>query len=209
MKSFVLVLGLVSVLAISALSNAVASNPTDVALQTVKTFDGQVMTCQHRYDAGRMAYRVKSAIGVIHAAQLEVTVNFETLKCVERGGIFGFEMAGLQGRLVNLMNGFIEFQSLEVVGYTPDFKVVEKRTAKLDISDQTVRFSAPVGKFAGLLPRNANANGARKVIMTVFLRGAANLGDARTGVVQSQETVAFGAYNLLLSESDGTLRFAR
>jgi hypothetical protein len=191
------------------MAGAQPANGTDVALQSVKTFDGQAMTCQHRYDTGRMAYRVKSAAGVIRSGNLEVTVNFETLKCVEKAGIFGFENSGLAGRLVNPLNGFIEFQNLDLVGYTPDFKVVLQQKARLDIGDQSIQFVAPVGKFAGLLPRNANANGARKAVMQVFLRGVANLGDARTGVVQDHDTVAFGAYSLLLSEADGTLSFAR
>jgi hypothetical protein len=208
-KSFITALSLLSLFALPAVVAAAPKNPTDVALQAVKTFDGQAMTCQHRYDTGRMAYRVKSVSGLIRAAQLEVTVKFETLKCVERTGMFEFETAGLEGRLVNPLNGFIEFQTLELVGYTPDFKVVQKQSAKLDIGEQSVQFSAPVGAFAGLLPRNANANGARKAVMTVFLRGTANLGDARTGQVQDRDTVAFGAYNLLMSEAAGTLSFAR
>ncbi|CAN5467694.1 hypothetical protein BH10BDE1_BH10BDE1_25490 [soil metagenome] len=210
-KSFVRIFGLISfvITSVTALAANSANSPTDVSLQSVKTFDGQAMSCQQRYDAGRMAYRVKSAAGVIRAGQLEVTVNFETLKCVERAGVLGFENAGLAGRLANPLGGFIEFQNIDLVGYTPDFKVVLKRPASLLIGDQTVQFVAPVGKFAGLLPRNANSNGGRKVVMIVFLGGVANLGVAKTGQVLDHDTVAFGAYNLLLSEAEGTLTFAR
>ena len=63
-------------------------------------------------------------------------------------------------------------------------------------------------KFVGLYRRNAQANGGRKVSMITFLRGWANLGDARTGKVIETTLMPFGAYNVFLSEEDNTLAFA-
>lgn len=187
---------------------AQASNATQRPLRKVQTFDGQVMRCENRTDTGRVGYRIKSQHGLIKNGNLEVTINLETLKCNEREGILGFEKSALEGRFVNSQNGFIEFSSLELVGYTPDFKVVKALPVNLDESEQSLTLVAPVSGFVGLLPRNLNALGERRVAMIAFLRGNARMGDARTGKVLEQALVPFGAYDVFLSESENTLAFA-
>ena len=191
------------------ISSARAQQGASVPLQSLKTFDGQVMRCDNRADIGRMAYRIKSTTGLIKAGQLHVTLDFETLKCAERTGLLAFEKAGLAGRTVNPYGGFLEFSTLEMVGYTPDFKVVKSGSADLNETDHSVTLVAPVSGFVGLLPRNANGNGDRRVVMIAFLRGQASRGDARNGQVKDRSLIAFGAYNIVLSENEGTLTFAR
>jgi hypothetical protein len=174
----------------------------------VITFDGHVTECRHPYDVGKMVYRVTSANGIVRASQLEVTVNLETLKCVAGGGRILFEKSGLAGRIENLLNGYVELKALEITGYTPDFKFVQKHPMRLDVAHQSVQFVAPLEKIAGLPPRSSKAKGARTVIMTVFLDALAEFGDVRTAKGTEVDSIAFGAYNLLLSESKGTLTFA-
>lgn len=180
----------------------------NVPIRSVKTFDGQIMTCNTRADSGRVAYRVSSQQGLIKSGNLEVTIEFETLKCVESAGILGFEKASLDTRVVNRLNGFVEFSTLELVGYTPDFKVMKVQALNLNSNEHRVTFVAPVNAYVGLLPRNANSNGGRRVAMLILLRGQANLGDARTGRVQDRTLVSFGAYSVFLSEQESTLAFA-
>ncbi len=186
-----------------------AHGQSAIPLQSLKTFDGQVMRCDHRTDLGRLAYRIKSTAGLIKAGQLHVTIDFETLKCSERAGVLSFEKAALAGRVINPYGGFVEFSTLEMVGYTPDFKVVKSGSANLSETDHSVTLVAPVNGFVGLLPRNTNGNGDRRVVMIAFLRGQAAMGDAQTGQVKDRSLIAFGAYNVVLSENEGTLSFAR
>lgn len=186
--------------------NAEASAP--VRVKALKTLDGQVMRCDHRADNGRVAYRITGQRGLIKAGNVEVTIEFETLKCVEQSGVLAFEKARLDGRLVNSLNGFIEFSNLELIAYTPDFNVVKAKGVQISGSQHSVTFVAPVDKFVGLYRRNANANGGRRVSMITFLRGWASLGDARTGKVIETTLTPFGAYNVFLSEEDNTLAFA-
>ncbi|MDX9731807.1 MAG: hypothetical protein RBT63_08565, partial [Bdellovibrionales bacterium] len=127
--------------AVSAQAQSVPQSVSQrpLPLQTVLTFDGQVMNCQERADIGRVAYQMTSANGVIRSGNVEINLEFVTLKCDEHaGGIIGFRLAPFVGRIVNALGGFIEFSSLEMVGYTPDFKVVRSHAVSTTSSKHAI-----------------------------------------------------------------------
>lgn len=199
---------IVSTAVVSA-TTLVASLAMASAEQLVATADGQVMSCMVSQDVGRMAYRVKSVGGVIKAGNVEVSVQFETLKCGEKSGVYAFEASGLAGRSVNSLGGFVEFSNLELVAYTPDLKAMKTQAASLLIGGQSATFVIPVASFVGLLQRNVNGVGDRRVTLTALLRGQAMLGEAKSGKVQERTVVNFGTYNVVLSEAAGNLTFAQ
>ena len=193
-----------TLLATSLLASTVSAAP----LREVKTNDGQVMRCENSGDMGRMSYRILSSSGLIKAGNVEITVGFETLKCDQRQGVFGFTVQGLSGRNSNAHGGFVEFSGLDLVGYTPDLAIVRSNAASLTDGSQTVTFVAPVTGFSGLLSRNVSGNGDRRIVLTALLRGQASMGDAKTGRVQTRAVVPFGTFGIVLSELNQTLRFA-
>ncbi len=172
----------------------------------IKTFDGQVMRCESREDLGRMGYQVTSIVGGIRPPNLEVQLSIVTLKCADRAGIFRFEPAALGASVPNARDGFVEFTSLELVAYTPDLKVVRSLPIDLRSSKHQMTIQAPASGFAGLLPRNANGNGERQVVIMALLRGQALMGQVSSGKVMHRAQAALGTYGLKLSESAGTLR---
>jgi hypothetical protein len=181
-----------------------------VGLKALKTFDGQVIRCENRGDQGRIGYRIVGTQGVLKANNLEVTVDVETLKCVENSaGQLTFSPQSLSGRNVNLLGGFIEFKNLEFVIYTPDFQSVNVATVSLGQSSTSMLVTIPASKVPGLLSRNSQANGESRAVLMGFLRGQADLGDARTGEVMDRSLVPFGSYNFLLSDKIGNLTIAR
>ncbi len=181
-----------------------------VGLKALKTFDGQVIRCENRGDQGRIGYRIVGTQGVLKANNLEVTVDVETLKCVENSaGQLTFSPQSLSGRNVNLLGGFIEFKNLEFVIYTPDFQSVNVVTVSLGQSSTSMLVTIPASKVPGLLSRNSQANGESRAVLMGFLRGQADLGDARTGEVMDRSLVPFGSYNFLLSDKIGNLTIAR
>ena len=186
----------------------IASTGFASPLREVKTGDGQVMRCENSADLGRVSYRVLSSSGLIKAGNVEVTIGFETLKCDQRQGVFGFLVQGLAGRNANAHGGFVEFSGLDLVGYTPDLAIVRSNAASLSNGSQQVTFVAPVSGFSGLLARNVNGNGDRRIVLTALLRGQASMGDANTGRVQTRAVVPFGTFGVVLSEANQTLRFA-
>lgn len=192
-------------LAVSVLTSVV----TSVAGATVSalfTNDGQAMTCASRADIGRPGYRVEGAQGIVRDGKVEIEVRLETMKCIERAGVFSFERTSLEGRQANSKNGFIEFANLELVGYTPDLRFM--KAEKLNISQglQVATFTVPAAQVAGLLPRNKAVFNDSRAAFNIVLRGQASLGDATTGRVMEQSVVPFGATSLLFSTQAGTLR---
>lgn len=185
---------------------SLSSEAKSSVLQEIKTFDSQVMRCESREDLGRMGYQVTSVLGGIRPPNLEVKLNIVTLKCADRAGIYRFEPAALGARVPNSRDGFVEFSSLELVAYTPDLKVLRSLPIDLRSSVHTLTLQAPASGFAGLLPRNANGNGERQVVLMAMVRGQALMGQASTGKVMHRAQAALGTYGLKLSESAGTLR---
>lgn len=175
----------------------------------IQSFEGQVMRCSTRADLGRMAYQVKSMRASLRPPNLEIEADIQTLKCRERGGILRFEPSGLGGRSANRNGGFIEFTALELVGYTPDLKVFRSHALDMKVSQHRVKFSAPAGSFAGLLPRNMTSNGERQVVFMTMLRGQANLGELATGQVIERSQESLGAYGFRMTESSGQLVIRR
>lgn len=186
--------------------SSIPSDAKSSMLQEIKTFDGQVMRCESRADLGRMGYQVTSVLGGIRPPNLEVKLNIVTLKCADRAGIFRFEPAALGARVPNSRDGFVEFSSLELVAYTPDLKVLRSLPMDLRSSSHSLVVQAPASGFAGLLPRNANGNGERQVVIMTMVRGQALMGQTSTGKVMHRAQAALGTYGLKLSESAGTLR---
>ncbi|HRK07144.1 MAG TPA: hypothetical protein PLZ57_05195 [Pseudobdellovibrionaceae bacterium] len=181
-----------------------------VGLKALKTFDGQVMRCENRGDQGRIGYRIVGTQGVLKANNLEVSVDVETLKCVENSaGQMTFSPQPLSGRNVNLLGGFIEFKNLEFVVYTPDFQSVNVAPVSLGQSATSMLVTIPAAKVPGLLSRNSQANGESRAVLMGFLRGQADMGDARTGEILDRSVVPFGSYNFLLSDKIGNLTIAR
>ena len=181
-----------------------------LGVKALKTFDGQVMRCESRGDQGRIGYRIVGTQGVLKANNLEVTVDLETLKCVESStGQLSFSPQALNGRNVNLLGGFIEFKNLEFVVYTPDFQSVNVAAVNLGQSSTSMIVTIPASKVPGLLSRNAQASGESRAVLMGFLRGQADMGDARNGRILDRSVVPFGSYNFLLSDKIGNLTVAR
>lgn len=200
-------LGLVSLFLVFAGASAHAAvGVSQASNREIKTFDGQVMRCESRNDQGRMGFQVTSIQGEIRPPNLEVQLNLVTMKCVDRAGIFRFEPSALGARVPNSRDGFVEFSNLELVAYSPDLKVVRSLPVDLRSSNHRLILVAPASGFAGLLPRNANGNGERQVILMAMLRGQALMGQASTGKVMHRAQAALGTFGLKLSESAGTLR---
>jgi hypothetical protein len=202
------IIGKLIVMSTSMLSLGAAE--ATVGLKALKTFDGQVVRCESRGDQGRIGYRIAGTQGVLKANNLEVTVDVETLKCVENSaGQMTFSAQPLRGRNVNLLGGFIEFKNLEFVVYTPDFRSVNVAPVSLVQSATSMLVTIPSAKVPGLLSRNSQANGESRAVLMGFLRGQADMGDARTGEILDRSVVPFGSYNFLLSDKIGNLTIAR
>lgn len=206
MKSSVL-FAVSSCLVTFALSfQVMAEGVGDSTASVLRSFDGQVVQCEAAMDMGRLGYRVSNEKSVIRSGVLEVSLRLETLKCVGRGGRYAFEPAILSGKLVNQRSGFIEFQSLEFMVYTPDLKVIRSVALDQKQSVYNLTFSAPAQDLVGFLPRNVFGNSDRRAVFMGLLRGQAQLGDAITGVVQHRMFVSFGANPIVLSQAAGTVR---
>lgn len=178
------------------------------ALQMVRTFDGQSKSCVSAFDLGQVAYRRTCQSGVIEAGNVDITMDFETLKCAEKAGVFAFEKSALDGRHINRFQGFLEFTGLDMVAYTADLKVNQAKAVSLKDGDHSVTFSIPAASLVGLLPRNVKANDDYSVVVVIFLRGFIQLGDARTGTVKERNILGLGSYMVTLSKKDETLAFA-
>ena len=166
------------------------------------------MNCSSAADLGRVTFCKTSERGVIEAGKVKIDITIETLKCVDQGGDIAFQKSGLAGRNVNRFQGFVEYQALDMVAYTPDLKMHDVKSVSLKSGEQRVSFTGDVAAFPGLLARNVKVNGEHMVVLTTFLRGLAVMGDARTGKVLDRDYVGFGSYVITLAESNGTLTFA-
>ncbi len=175
----------------------------------IRSFEGQIMRCATRADLGRMAYTVKAIKASVRPPNLEIEADVQTLKCRERAGVMRFEPSALGGRVANRNGGFIEFTGIELVGYTPDLRVFRSQPLDLKSSGHRVKFLAPAGGFAGLLPRNLETNGDRQVVFMTMLRGQANLGELATGQVFERSQESLGTFGFRMTESAGQLVIRR
>lgn len=182
-----------------------SSGSSASGVQSLRTFDGQTLSCMEGGDIGRVGYRVTSTMGNLRRDGVDVTVALETMRCVNVRGVLSFEKSPLKGRLVNPMGGFVEFSTLEFVSYTPNLKVIRNKALSLSNADHMVTFSIPLSEIPGILPRNVRANGEMKVVLSGFLRGEATLGDAVTGRAQRRLNLDFGPHAMILAPSLGTL----
>lgn len=192
----------------SAPSHSAAAS---TAATTVRSFEGQVLRCAQKSDLGRMAYEVRSLRATVRPPNLmmEIDGTLQTLKCRQHGHRFRFEPANLTGRVTNASGGFIEFNDLEFVGYTPDLRVFRAQKLDLRASLHRVKLSVPASGFAGLLPRNLSDDGDRQIALMTMLRGRVSLGDAPTGKVLARTVETLGAYAFRLKESTGHLLIRR
>ena len=182
--------------------------PLDATPTTRRSLDGQVMQCEAAIDLGRAAYRVFGENAVISGSQMEVNLELETSKCTLVKNRYEFVPTALNGKLVNPRGGFLDFQSLEFMVYTPDFKIIRSVALDQKQSRYQIKFTAPVADIVGLLPRNIVGGSDRRAFFIGLLRGQAQLGDSVSGAVQHRTTVSFGANPLILSSGLGTLRSA-
>lgn len=204
---------LAGVLLTSHLVNLAAASGSASGLSAeagvIRSFEGQIMRCSTRADVGRMAYAVKAIKASVRPPNLEIDADIQTLKCRERAGVMRFEPSGLGGRVANRSGGFIEFTGLELVGYTPDLRVFRSHSLDMKSSRHRVKFLAPAGGFAGLLPRNQEANGDRQIVFMTMLRGQANLGEMATGQVFERSQESLGTFGFRMTESAGQLVIRR
>lgn len=187
--------------------------PITAQSPVISSFDGQVMRCQQAGDLGRMAYQVTGLRASLLIPKIEVEADIETLKCQKLSGVYRFVPAPLNQRTINVNGGFIEFQNLELVSYTPDLKVRKFNKLDIHLTKQKVKFLAPARDFVGLLPRNWLADGSRSISLMMMVRGNARIGDAQNsnrtvGQYASNSNIleeSLGAHAFRLSERSGNL----